>query len=102
MQNPLLAQEIYDVCNLTKNVWSSGGGSLVVGEDDTFVLDGSRSSDPDGSDVQAVYEWSCSDEDENPCFEPDPEKPGAVRRMVIPSSDKATISVAEKLKTNSK
>ena len=74
----------------------------MVGEDDTFVLDGSRSLDPDQSSESATYTWQCFDTDDNPCSEPDPTKPGGLKRMVIPSGEKATINVAQKLKTNSK
>jgi hypothetical protein len=81
---------------------SSGGGSRVVGENDTLLLDGSRSLDPDRTSDSAVYNWQCFDADDNPCFEPDSENPGRLKRMVIPSGIKATIIVAQTLKTNSK
>lgn len=73
----------------------------MVGEDDTFDLDGARSSDPDGSSEVARYNWECLDVDNNPCFEPDPSRPGRKRRMLIPSVVKATINVAAQLNTNS-
>ena len=72
----------------------------MVGEDDTFILDGSRSSDPDGSSEVARYNWECLDSEENPCFEPNPSKPGRKRRMLIPTGVKATIDVAAQLNTN--
>lgn len=74
----------------------------MVGEGDTLVLDGTKSSDPDGTSDDARYEWRCFDGDDNPCFESDPSKSGQMRRMLIPSGAKATIDVATKLKTNSK
>ena len=78
----------------------SGGGSLVVGEDDTFVLDASLSSDPDGSSDVASYKWQCFESDgTTPCFEPDPNNTERKRRMVIDSSAKASINVRQRLET---
>lgn len=74
---------------------------MVVGEDDTFTLDGSRSKDPDLSTETETYKWLCF-KNNAPCFQPDLEKAGRVKRMVIPSAAKATITVREQLDTNSK
>lgn len=74
---------------------------LVVGEHDTFALDASPSSDPDGSSDLASYEWLCFDSNDDPCFEVDPSNPLKQRRMVIPPDRKTSITVANKLKTNS-
>ena len=87
---------------LTRLFPSAGGESLVVGEDETIVLDASRSSDPDRTSETATYGWYCYDSEDNPCFEPDLSNPGRYRRIVIPSGVKATIDVAQQLKTNSK
>lgn len=75
---------------------------IVVGEDDTFELDASPSLDPDGTSEVASYEWLCFDSNDDPCFETDPNKPSKQRRMVLPATVKTSITVASKLKTNSR
>ncbi|XP_028409898.1 uncharacterized protein LOC114532567 [Dendronephthya gigantea] len=78
-----------------------GGNSLVVGEDDTFILDGSRSRDPDLSSESQTYTWLCY-KNNVPCFQPDPKNARRKERMVIPSTAKTSINVPQQLDTNSK
>ena len=73
---------------------------MIVGESDSFTLDGSPSIDPDRSTETATYEWLCFDSANDPCFEPDPTNSERQRRMVIPSTVKTQIDVAAKLQTN--
>lgn len=72
-----------------------------MGQDEILILDGSRSSDPDGTSDAVKYAWTCFDADRIPCFEPDPNS-GGLKRMVIPSVRKATVNVATQLKANTK
>ena len=81
------------------------GSYEIVGHSDTFVLDGTRSRDPDDEDNAVEtpwYKWECYDSDDFPCFEPDPGNPSRDKRMVLGSKGRISIDVAKRLKSNSR